>query len=332
MSVNNPKISVIIPSFNQGEYIEETIVSILNQDYKNFEIILIDGGSTDNTLSVIKKYAGRLTYWISEKDKGQSDAINKGLKVASGQVITWLNSDDFYEKKTLEIVANAFLNDPALDILHGKSLLFGEKIKSKIIGLTTDIALNEYLPYMRFPQPSSFLKSKWLNAQSPVNEHLHYAMDFELVSKAILLGAKIKRIDNILSNYRLHTNSKSNLELKFFEEWTEVVINTLRSIKNGNAFANKLNKLGLAKSEVISKYQCEVSFTEKEISTIFLQHLHLHYHYNYRQCNYKICHKISTYLKENYKDFYVENHFNKYNNRLKFIPKFVFIILRGLQK
>src|SRR5688500_3818909 len=96
-----PKISIITPTYNQGHFIEQTIQSVIEQDYPNLEYIIIDGGSTDDTLSVIKKYEKYISYWISEKDKGQSEAINKGFKKATGDVVNWLNSDDYYEPGVL---------------------------------------------------------------------------------------------------------------------------------------------------------------------------------------------------------------------------------------
>src|ERR1700733_14532761 len=100
-----PKISIVTPSYNKGQYIEQTIQSVLDQNYPNLEYIIIDGGSTDNTIEIIEKYAPYLKYWVSEKDKGQANAINKGLQYCTGEIFNWLNSDDYLEPDSLEKIA-----------------------------------------------------------------------------------------------------------------------------------------------------------------------------------------------------------------------------------
>jgi glycosyltransferase involved in cell wall biosynthesis len=111
------KISVITPSLNQGKYIEECILSVLNQGYDNFDHIIIDGGSTDNTLTVLRKYKHLI--WVSEPDEGQSDAINKGFKMASGEIIGWLNADDRYLPGTFHSVAEYMSRWPDVDLIYG---------------------------------------------------------------------------------------------------------------------------------------------------------------------------------------------------------------------
>lgn len=322
------KISVIVPSFNQGQYIEETFVSLISQNYGNLEIIVIDGGSSDQTVSVIEAYANHIAYWVSEKDHGQSEAINKGFAKASGDIITWLNSDDVYEPGTLHKVAAAFEADPSLTIWHGKSLLFGNNKPLQIIGLPADIALHEYFPYMRFPQPSSFLRASALLTILPVNDSLHYAMDFELVVKLLLKGGRIRRSDEILSRYRLHESSKSNQNLAFLKEWSQVVANVFQSVPGGKTYLDHMVSLELIGKEERVIYPAMIPFSEKELEDIFLQHLNVSYHSYYRECDQAMCRKISGFIKAHFFSFYTLNNYGKYNNRLKFIPKFVFRFIR----
>ena len=116
---NFPKISIVTPSYNQAEFLERTILSVLNQDYPNLEYIIIDGGSTDGSVEIIKKYEKYLAYWVSEKDKGQSDAINKGFQKSTGDILAWLNSDDTYLSGTLFKVVKAFQENPNADLIFG---------------------------------------------------------------------------------------------------------------------------------------------------------------------------------------------------------------------
>ena len=326
-----PKISIITPSFNQGLYLEESIASIVNQSYNNFELIIIDGGSSDNSTKILEKYSKKISYWISESDKGQSHAINKGLKYANGEIVTWLNSDDYYEPKTLETVAKLFQENPEAEIIHGKAKLFGKNKKSKIIGLNNDIAIYEYLPYMRFPQPSSFLKRKLLSKDYPLNLDLHYSMDFELMVRSILKGCTIKRVDGLLSNYRLHETSKTNEEVKFLNEWTQIVHKIFNSLSNGLEYSQKLEELGLIKNPRQDKFETCVNFKNDELESVFLQHLHFHYHYHYRNLNHSDCNKISDFLKSNYRNHYLNSKYGKFNLRRKFIPDFLFRLKNTLR-
>jgi glycosyltransferase involved in cell wall biosynthesis len=124
MGLQYPKISIITPSFNQGKFLEETILSIISQKYPSLEFIIIDGGSTDESVEVIKKYGQHITYWISEKDNGQAEAINKGFEKATGEIITWLNSDDLYEKDALLTIGKMFAESPDVDFIFGDCLFF----------------------------------------------------------------------------------------------------------------------------------------------------------------------------------------------------------------
>jgi len=324
MTAHQPKISVIIPSFNQGAFIEETLKSLIDQRYEALELIVIDGNSMDGSMEIIKAYDHIITYWISEKDSGQSEAINKGFAKATGDIITWLNSDDCYEPGTLQRVAVAFEADPALDVLHGKALLFGKGVTSKVIGPDKDIPLHGYFSYMRFPQPSSFLRHQTLKQVLPVNNTLHYAMDFELIVKLILRGASIKRSGELFSRYRLHPSSKSNDSLAFMKEWSLVIANAFYTLPGGREYLDHMLSLELVSKEMLVQYPNALQFNEEELQDVFLQHINTCYHFNYRALNREACQKISDFLRTDFPSFYSANNYRKYNNRLKFIPKFVF--------
>lgn len=325
-------ISIITPSFNQGKFLEENLHSIAKQQQKGFEIehIIIDGQSEDNSVEIIKKHEKHLAYWISEKDNGQSHAINKGLKHATGDIITWLNSDDFYEPDTLEYVLTEFQNNPGVSVIHGKTLLFGDSIKSVINGLETNIKPSQYLPYMRFPQPSSFFKAEVFRKNGTLNNNLHYAMDFELVVKAVLSGFRFLRSDKLLSHYRIHNNSKSNHDMKFLNEWETVFCKALASLHNGQQWLDVLNEFGINNKMSDERYNCQISFTDFELEEAVLEHLYIQYHYHYKSHNKVFCTQLNNWLKQNYPSFYNKRSFNKYHIRQNYLPKAILKLGRKL--
>ena len=227
------KISIITPSYQQGHFIEDTIKSVLNQHYPYLEYIIIDGGSVDQTLDVIKKYESEISYWASEKDKGQSHAINKGWRKSTGQIISWLNSDDLYLNDTLKFVIDYFNNYPKCDVLVGACQRIdenGKKLDS--IKRIKEFDLNSIIyNYNSLPQPSVFFKKSLIKNYGLLNNNLHYSMDTELFLRFWFNNAEIHFIPNkILSYERWHSKQKSrNLFLsrkekacvmhKYFEEY-----------------------------------------------------------------------------------------------------------------
>ncbi|MCH8331252.1 MAG: glycosyltransferase, partial [Bacteroidetes bacterium] len=170
------RISIITPSYQQAQYLEDAILSVRSQGYPNIEHIVMDGGSDDGSVEILEKHGDQLTYWESEKDEGQTHAINKGLQRATGDIVTWLNSDDVMLPGTLEIVDHYFHeNDAAL--IHGRTILFGD-IKQEIEkGAEADGLNHKYLAYIPYPQPSSFFKRSILDEIGYLDEELHYGMD-----------------------------------------------------------------------------------------------------------------------------------------------------------
>jgi glycosyltransferase involved in cell wall biosynthesis len=216
------KISVITPSFNQGRFIEQTILSVLGQQYPNLEYIIIDGGSTDNTLDVIKKYEQHITYWVSEKDNGQSDAINKGFRRATGELMCWLNSDDYYLPGALLEVNNK-LNPQKKAILFGNCIHLNEE-KNLVTGSYFD-------PFGRYDimegtfinQPSSFFTRQAFELAGELRTDLHYCFDWEWFARAQQMGVDFIPDAAFLSVYRIHNAQKSDSNnIRRFLELTAV--------------------------------------------------------------------------------------------------------------
>lgn len=207
--MNYPKISIVTPSFNQGQFLERTILSVINQNYPNLEYIIIDGGSTDGSVDIIKKYERHLTYWISEKDSGQSEAINKGIKLATGEFITWLNSDDIIFKGALLEVANAIGNNKLINWLAGNIIWISTD--DKIIKCRKGEKWNAMLPRigeLNIYGPSSFIKREILLQIGLLNIDLHYMMDTDLWWRLYKAGYKFYRLSKYIWGYRLHKNAK----------------------------------------------------------------------------------------------------------------------------
>jgi glycosyltransferase involved in cell wall biosynthesis len=207
-----PKISVISPSYNQAQYLETTIKSVLDQAYPNLEYIVIDGGSSDGSADIIRKYAGRLAHWVSEKDRGQSHAINKGFARSTGDILCWLNSDDFFEPGTLQYVADFFTNHPDVDVLCGGIHTVdptGAITGSAPASYTGPAGLASYWHGYNMHQASIFWRRKVYEAIGPLNENLHLTMDFDYWLR--MAGAfQIQSVDRILSRITMHPAQKTN--------------------------------------------------------------------------------------------------------------------------
>ena len=215
-----PKISIITPSYNQGQYIEQTILSVIGQGYPNLEYIIIDGGSTDNTVEIIKKYANKINYWISEPDKGQSDALIKGLEKCTGDIFNWINSDDYLEQDSLFKIAQYFINNPSIEMLCGYCTYFESKTLVQTFLHRSEIfeSVEETLIQQKINQPASFYKLSIIKQLGGINKDLHYCMDLELWFRYLVqFGQKnILLVDDLFAHFRLHDESKTvQLQEKF---------------------------------------------------------------------------------------------------------------------
>jgi glycosyltransferase involved in cell wall biosynthesis len=231
---NLPKITIITPSYNQGQYIEETIRSVLLQGYPNLEYIIIDGGSTDNTVEIIKKYSNFIHYWVSEKDNGQSDAINKGLKHATGDVFNWLNSDDFYLPNALITVGNAFKNKE-LNVFCGQLYTENkEKERSHFRGVFVEKTIEKTIASRYFCQQPTFFRLSIVKQLGGIESRLYFCMDLELwINYLANFGHKgIKESTVFLAVFRLHDATKTHNAVKIMHSDH---INLLLSIIDSSA-------------------------------------------------------------------------------------------------
>ena len=209
-----PKISIVTPSFNQGKYIEETIQSVLNQNYPNLEYIIIDGGSTDETIEIIKKYENELTYWISEKDNGQTDAINKGFTKCSGDIFNWINSDDYYEPGALLKIGNLFKQDSSINVVCGKEWGFNDnnpRERNLHKGSIIEENVFETIKTGIIDQPCTFFRKRVIENFFPLEISLRYVMDRQLWWQYLLSYGQggILQVNDIFTNFRLHPQSKT---------------------------------------------------------------------------------------------------------------------------
>jgi Glycosyl transferase family 2 len=211
-----PKISVVTPSFNQAGYIEETIRSVLDQDYPNIEYIIIDGGSTDGSVEIIRKYASRLAYWVSEPDGGQTEAINKGFQRCTGDIVGYLNSDDYYLPGAFRRVATEFANREC-NWLAGGAMYVGEGEGAGRRVPPKDLPPLWWFRWCPVSQPAVFWRRGLLERFGLFDSALHYCMDYEFFIRLIVGGERCRLIDQELATFRLHSTSKTVSQTKAFE-------------------------------------------------------------------------------------------------------------------
>lgn len=216
--MNLPTISIVTPTLNQVAFIEETICSVLEQEYPRLEYIVVDGGSTDGTVDIIKKYEKRIAYWVSEPDEGQTQAINKGLRLCTGDLVAWQNSDDYYLPGALEKVARAYRT-------HKADVYFGHKYNVDEDGKI--IRPQCYPPFsvrtqiyegMMIANQSAFWRRELLGETGYLDERLHYAMDYEFFLRLGLQGYDFHLVNDFLGCFRLHGESKTS---QSSDKWDE---------------------------------------------------------------------------------------------------------------
>ncbi len=205
---NEPLVTIVSPSYNQAGFLEKTILSVLEQDYPNLEYLVVDGGSTDGSVELIKKYADRISWWVSEKDNGQADGINKGLQRASGEIIAWLNSDDFYLPGAISNAVQALQSNPGVGFVYGDLQVVNEA--GEITNLLTygDWGLKGLMEFRIIGQPSVFMRRQVLEKTGYLDPDFHFLLDHQLWIR-LAMNAGMKYIPKLWAGEHYHAASKN---------------------------------------------------------------------------------------------------------------------------
>jgi glycosyltransferase involved in cell wall biosynthesis len=212
------KISVVMPSYNHARFIREAIESVLSQEYEALDILVMDGGSTDGTVDILKSYGSRITF-VSQKDKGQSDAINQGLARVKGDIVCWLNSDDLFTPGAVRTVIRAFEDHPEVDFVYGNGWAVDEFGKNPQNSGVLPFDLWKLIHQRNFiQQPSCFFRKALIEKVGPIDESLHYVMDWELWIR--FAAYKGLYINEFLSFNRTYVENKT--QSGYFRRWREI--------------------------------------------------------------------------------------------------------------
>jgi len=206
-----PLVSIVTPSFNQAKYLEQTILSVLEQDYPHLEYIIVDGGSTDGSQEIIQRYSARLAWWVSEPDQGQTDAINKGFNRAQGEIYAWLNSDDTYLPGAVLEAVEYLRTHPEAGMVYGDANLTDEK--GEIIGRFPTRQTDFHRlrrGYVHIPQQSAFFRASLWKQVEPLDTSIYFAMDYDLWVRISRL-APLKYHPRNWANFRLHSSGKTTV-------------------------------------------------------------------------------------------------------------------------
>lgn len=206
-----PLVTIVTPSYNQADYLEETIQSVLNQDYSNIEYVIVDGGSTDNSKAIIDKYADKLGWWLSEADQGQTDAINKGFAHANGEILAWINSDDTYFSGAVSEAVDYLQSHPDVGMVYGDANLIDEggNIIGQFPARQTDYKRLRR-GFVHIPQQASFFRSNLWRKVGPLDPTFYFAMDYDLWVRLAKL-TPLAYHPRLWANFRLHHSGKSVL-------------------------------------------------------------------------------------------------------------------------
>ena len=209
---SEPLVSIVTPSFNQGKYLEATILSVLEQDYPNIQYFIMDGGSSDESVEVIHKYERKLAGWVSEKDKGQTDAINKGFSRSTGGILAWLNSDDTYQPGAVRDAVETLKSQPGIGMVYGDANFINEtgKVIGRFPAAQTDLKKLRR-GFVHIPQQASFWRAELWEKVGPLDPSFYFAMDYDLWVRLARITRLLYVPGRVWANFRLHSTGKSYL-------------------------------------------------------------------------------------------------------------------------
>jgi glycosyltransferase involved in cell wall biosynthesis len=204
------KVSIVTPSFNQSRYLERTILSVLKQDHPDIEYMIVDGGSTDGALEIIQKYADRLAWWVSEPDKGQTDAINKGFARASGEILAWLNSDDTYNPGAISAAVKFLQDNPQVGMVYADTDFIDEQDRriGRFPAAQTDLTRLKR-GYVHIPQQAAFWRADLWRKVGPLDPSFYFAMDYDLWVRLARITELRYLPGQVWANFRLHSSGKT---------------------------------------------------------------------------------------------------------------------------
>lgn len=238
-------ISIITPSYNQAKYLEQTIQSVLTQDYTHIEYIVIDGGSNDGSLDIIKKYQDKLAYWVSEKDNGQADAINKGFAKANGEIVAWLNSDDYYLPNTINQVVKTFEENPDVVLIYGNMLAVDENGETFNVFNYKQLSLEDLICFQIIGQPAVFFRNSVLQKTNGLNLNFHFLLD-HLFWIELAQHGNILHVNQTWSAARYHAEAKNRAKAAEFGQEAFRILSLVEQDKKLSVIFEKVKNRAIA--------------------------------------------------------------------------------------
>ena len=266
---SSPRVSIVTPSYNQAQFIEETIRSVLLQGYPNLEYMIIDGGSTDGSLDIIRKYERWLAYWVSEPDRGQSHAINKGLRRATGDILGWLNSDDLYACNTLHHVGSAFASSRDLAMCYGDGIIVDECSRYVKTKSMVDYDKESLFRGTSMAQPAVFLHRRIVEELGPISEKLSYGLDAAYFIRVWhrFSSTQMQYLPKVLAYQREWSGAKTMANiwadelLRVFREFFEEYPDEYRGRRNlrKSAYAKAYRRQAIQQAQFGQRLRAQVS-------------------------------------------------------------------------